>query len=102
MNKMNMEKERWEVQGSLDIQDKKLKLRSDKSHFECVVSLIFCIRAPKVKIERRDIPLILTVILEKIRVGVLTLEQEVAHWNSVCEVAVTMFKEEQFTADKIP
>jgi len=63
MNKMNREKESLEVKGSLDIQDKKLKLLS---HVECVVILTFCIRTPKVERGRRDTPLILAVILEKI------------------------------------
>ena len=97
-----MEKERWEVKESLNTQDKKLKLPSDKSHVECVAILTFCIRLPKIKRGRRDSLLFLAVILEKIREGVLALEQEVVHWNSVHEVALAMFKEELVTADKIP
>ena len=64
-----MEKERWEVKGSLNIQDKKLKLPSDKSHVECVAILKFCIRAPKVEKGRRDTHLFLAVIFEKISLG---------------------------------
>ena len=53
---MNMEKDRWEVKGSLIIQDEKLKLPSDKSYVECVMILTFCIRAPKLQ-EEEETPL---------------------------------------------
>jgi hypothetical protein len=66
------------------------------------VILTFCIKTSKVVRGRRDTPLILGVILEKIRESVLALEQEVVHCNSIHEVAVTMFKEELVTADKSP
>jgi hypothetical protein len=66
------------------------------------VILIFCIGTPKVKRGRKDTPLILAVIFEKIRESVLVLEQEVLHCNSIHEVAVIMFKEELVTAEKIP
>jgi hypothetical protein len=56
-----------------------LKLPSDKSNVERVVIMAFCIRAPKVERGRRATPLIVAVILENIREGILVLKQEVVH-----------------------
>jgi len=42
-----------------------IKEPSDKSHFECVVCVTFCIKVPKVERGRRDTPFLLAVLCKR-------------------------------------
>jgi len=102
MNKMNMEKERWEVQGSLNIQEEKIEITLWQVACCMFIDSDIPHQSTQSRKRKKRHPFIPSCNFEEIREGVLALEQEVLHWNSVHEVAFTMFKEELVTADKIP